>query len=134
MDPIRAVFGLLRIGARMAEIRERASRAAQKGVLVATLVSIALSAAAVAVCLVAYALERALVPRFGEVGSPLLLALGLVIIMAGLIICAVQILKVPPTPPPPAVKPEEMSNAALLALLSGIVVGTVLQARKETKD
>jgi EamA domain-containing membrane protein RarD len=136
IDPIRALFGLLRIGARFREFRACAARVAQRGVVVVTLVSVALSALTLALCLLIYAVERALVPRFGEVGSPLLLALILVIAVGVLLFTAIQLLKVPRPPPAPVVptEPEEMTTAALLALIAGVVVGTVLQARKESKD
>ena len=136
MDPVRALFGLLRFGARMREIRACAARVAQRGVVVVTLVSAAVTALAIVLVLVIYAAERALVPRFGEVGSPLLLALILLIVVAVLLFTAIKLLRVPRPPPAPVVPavPEEMSSAALLALIAGIVVGTVLQARKESKE
>jgi len=136
IDPIRALFGVLRIGARIREFRDRAARAAQRGIVVVTLVSVAISGLVLALCLLIYAVERALVPRFGEVGSPLLLALILVVAVGILLFIAIRLLKVPRPPPAPvaAVVPEDMSSAALLALIAGVVVGTVLQARKESKD
>jgi hypothetical protein len=135
MDPVRALFELFRLGTRFSEARNKLARATHTGIMVATLISLALSVAAVALCLLVYALDRALLPWLGEVGSALLLAFLLVVAAAGIYLRAHSLLKTPP-PAPVAVpsKPEEMSTSALLALLGGIVVGTVLQARKDSRE
>ncbi len=135
MDPVRALFELFRLGTRFSEIRDKLTRATHTGIMVATLISLALSIAAIALCLLVYAPDRALLPWLGEVGSALLLAFVLFGAAAGIYLRAHSLLKTPP-PLPVSVpsKPEEMSTSALLALLGGIVVGTVLQARKDSKE
>jgi len=135
MDMVRALLGLFNLGARFADFRLRVARATRTGVLVVTLISLALTISFIGICVLIYALDRALVPHLGEVWSALLLA-ALLLGTAGMMLFNVSVLLKRPPPAPVVVataQPEEMSTAALLALLGGIVVGTVMHARKDGK-
>ena len=134
MDPLRALFELFRLGSRFGEARHKLAHATRTGLVIGLLMALGVMAAAVALCLLVYALDRALQPLIGEIGSALLLALLLSGLAGGLCARALGLLKTPPAPAPVPQKPEDMSTSALLALLGGIVVGTVLQARKDSKD
>jgi hypothetical protein len=59
----------------------------------------------------------------------LVLAAALLLLAAIAIGRAAALIKQAPPPPAVPAQPQDMSNATLLALLGGIVVGTVLQSR-----
>lgn len=136
MELLSALFNLLRISSRLAEWGEHVRAATRKGVLVGSMVAGALLMSAVGLCLLLVALDQALVPYLGEAGTALLLAVLLFLASAVIYTRATSFLKSPAKPPvkplaPNAApgKPEEMSNAALLALLGGIVLGAVMHGR-----
>ena len=117
MDIPRALFELFRLGARFGDVRHRLAHATRTGLRIAALLSVALTVGAI-----------------GLPGSAFLLAI-LLLGGAGLIASrACSALRPAPPPPPVADQPGEMSGSALLALLGGIIVGTVLQARRDNKD
>jgi hypothetical protein len=131
MEPFRALFDLLRFGARIHEAKQRAGRAIHSAVNVTLLLSMAITVAGLGLCVLAYALDRVLAHWLGEIGSALVLALLLLAGALALLQRAQTMMKMPAPPPAPPPSNEEMSTAALLALVGGIVVGTLLQARKD---
>ena len=134
MDIPRALFELFRLGARFGDVRHRLAHATRTGLRIAALLSVTLTVGAIGLCVLVYALDRTLARWLGEPGSAFLLAI-LLLGGAGLIASrACSALRPAPPPPPVADQPGEMSGSALLALLGGIIVGTVLQARRDNKD
>jgi len=133
MDPFRALFDLFRLGARFGELRGFFSRTARKAMAAVTLLSLAIVIGAAAVILLIIAADQALEIKLGPIYSPLILGLGMLLVAGVSYMIAHRTAfqrKLPPVTPTPA-KPDEMSTSALLALLGGIVVGTVLNSHKK---
>lgn len=134
MDPLRLLFDLFNIGARLRELRLRVTRAFRQGVTMVALLSVAVFCILLAILVGIYAIDRALVPHLGEVWAAGVIALALLllaVILAAGAYAAVKPAKRPPPPALPEEEPREMSFAALVALLGGIVAGSVLQSRKD---
>ena len=137
MDPLRALFDLFHLGARIAELRAHIRLAIRNGMTAAVLLSIAVTAGIIAFFFLIFAAYHAILPYLGPVYTALVVA-AVLLLVAG--ICFARALSVFKPKPQPIVvaapvKPaEEMSTSALLALISGIVVGTALHAKAKVKD
>ncbi len=133
MDPFEVLTGLFRLGGFWTHLRQRFARAAHRLLVLNIMLAAGLITSVIALVLLIFGVERELAHRIGEVAAPLVMAAVLGLIAVALIMRTLNSFRRPMLPPAPQQQgaTEEFSAGAGLALVAGIVVGILLQNRKD---
>lgn len=135
MDPLDLITGLFRLGNTWSHLRQRLGRALHRLLRLNLVLAFGVMAGGIALVLAVVGIERELALLIGEVAAPLALATALALLALLLILRTVSLLRAPVMPPAaPHTGGDEFSTGAGLALVAGIIVGILLQNRKDAKE